>query len=83
MNTACEQISFISEEIKQNERKNTLRLRERLMTEHGFESFDDTEVLSTVLSYAKGARDTDLLVTALPMLTAVVHLSDFPARLTR
>ena len=53
MNTACEQISFISEERKQNERKNTLRLRERLMTEHGFESFDDTEVLSTVLSYAK------------------------------
>ena len=65
MNTACEQISFISEERKQNERKNTLRLRERLMTEHGFESFDDTEVLSTVLSYAKGARDTDLLVSRL------------------
>ena len=65
MNTICEQISFISEERKQNERKNTLRLRERLMTEHGFESFDDTEVLSTVLSYAKGARDTDLLVARL------------------
>ena len=70
MNTACEQISFISEERKQNERKNTLRLRERLMTEHGFESFDDTEVLSTVLSYARGARDTDLLVSRLSIPSA-------------
>ena len=44
MNTACEQISFITEEQKQDTRRNTLRLRERLMTEHGFEAFDDTEV---------------------------------------
>ncbi len=65
MNTACEQISFISDEQKQDERRNTLRLRERLMTEHGFESFDDTEVLSTVLSYAKGNRDTAGLVRRL------------------
>ncbi len=65
MNTACEQISFISEEQKQDARRNTLRLRERLMTEHGFESFDDTEVLSTVLSYAKGTRDTAGLVSRL------------------
>ena len=65
MNTACEQISFISDEQKQDERRNTLRLRERLMTEHGFESFDDTEVLSAVLSYAKGTRDTAGLVTRL------------------
>ena len=65
MNTACEQISFISEEQKQDNRRNTLRLRERLMTEHGFETFDDTEVLSTVLSYAKGTRDTSGLVSRL------------------
>ena len=65
MNTVCEQITFISEEQKQDARRNALRLRERLMTEHGFESFDDTEVLSTVLSYAKGARDTAGLVTRL------------------
>ncbi len=65
MNTACEQISFISDEQKQDERRNTLRLRERLMTEHGFESFDDTEVLSAVLSYAKGTRDTAGVVTRL------------------
>ena len=65
MNTACEQISFISEEQKQDARKNNLRLRERLMTEHGFESFNDREVLSTVLSYTKGAKDTAGLVTRL------------------
>ncbi len=65
MNTTCEQISFITDEQKQDARRNTLRLRERLMTEHGFEAFDDTEVLSTVLSYAKGNRDTAGLVTRL------------------
>ncbi len=65
MNTACEQISFISEEQKQDARRNTLRLRERLMTELGFDTFDDTEVLSTVLSYAKGTRDTAGLVSRL------------------
>ena len=45
MNTTCQQISFISDEQKQDTRRNTLRLRERLMTEHGFETFDDTEVI--------------------------------------
>ena len=65
MNTTFEQISFISDEQKQGDRKNALRLRERLMTEHGFETFDDTEVLSTVLSYAKGVKDTSSVVMRL------------------
>lgn len=65
MNTTCEQISFISEEQKQDSRRNTLRLRERLMTEHGFDTFDDTDILATVLSYAKGSKDTAGLVNRL------------------
>ena len=65
MNTTCQQISFISDEQKQDTRRNTLRLRERLMTEHGFESFDDTDILTTVLSYAKGSKDTAGLVNRL------------------
>ena len=65
MNTICEQISFITEEQKQDTRRNTLRLRERLMTEHGFESFDDSDILTTVLSYAKGSKDTAGLVKRL------------------
>ena len=35
------------------------------MTEHSFEAFDDAEILSTVLSCAKGSRDTDSLVNSL------------------
>ena len=62
MNSTFEQISFITEEQKQDSRRNTLRLRERLMTEHGFESFDDREILTAVLSYANGNRDTAGLV---------------------
>lgn len=65
MSTTCEQISFITEEQKQDTRRNTLRLRERLMTEHGFETFDDTDILTTVLSYAKGSKDTAGLVSRL------------------
>lgn len=65
MNATCEQISFISEEQKQDTRRNALRLRERLLSEHGFDTFDDAEILATVLSYAKGARDTPSLVTRL------------------
>ena len=65
MNTTYEQISFITEEQKQDARKNTLRLRERLMTEHGFDSFNDTDVLTTVLSYAKGNNDMTGLVDRL------------------
>ena len=65
MNTTCEQITFISDEKKQDSRRNTLRLRERLMTEHGFDAFDDTDILATVLSYAKGSKDTAGLVNRL------------------
>ena len=65
MSSTCEQISFISDEQKQDSRRNTLRLRERLLTEHGFDSFDDADILTTVLSYAKGNRDTAGLVDRL------------------
>lgn len=65
MSTGCEQISFISEEQKQDSQRNTLRLRERLMTEHGFDAFDDTDILATVLSYAKGSKDTTGLINRL------------------
>ena len=64
MNT-YEQISFISEEQKQNEKQQALRLRERLLSEHSLEHFDDTEILSTVLSYANGTKDTAGLVARL------------------
>ena len=65
MNTTFEQISFISENRKQDERAQALRLRERLLSEHSLEHFDDTEILSTVLSYASGTRDTAGLVARL------------------
>ena len=35
------------------------------MTEHGFETFDDWEILSTVLSFAKGSKGTAGLVNRL------------------
>lgn len=60
-----EQISFITDEHRQDARRNTLRLRERLMTEHGFDSFDDIEILEAILSYAKNSRDTVGLVERL------------------
>ncbi len=65
MTSLCRQISFISDEQKQDSRRNTLRLRERLMTEHGFDAFDDVDILTTVLSYAKGNRDTACLANRL------------------
>ena len=65
MNTTFEQISFISEAQKQDEKQQALRLRERLLSEHSLEHFDDTEILSTVLSYANGTRDTAGLVARL------------------
>ena len=65
MNTTFEQISFINEEQKNSEKRTALRLRERLMSEHGFVAFDDTEILSTVLSYASGTKDTAGLVAKL------------------
>ena len=65
MSTGCEQISFFSNEQKQSERRTVLRLRERFLSEHSLEHFDDTEVLSTVLSYASGTKDTTGLVARL------------------
>ena len=65
MNTAFEQISFIHPEPKTDDRRNALRLRERLLSEHGFDNFDDTDILSTVLSYAPGTKDTPALVARL------------------
>ena len=65
MNTTFEQISFISEQQKQDEKRMVLRLRERLLNEHSFEAFDDTEVLSTILSYASGTKDSAGLVARL------------------
>ncbi len=64
MNT-FEQITFITEQQKQDEKRNALRLRERLLNERSLEAFDDTEILSTVLSYANGTRDTSGLVNRL------------------
>ena len=65
MNTTCEQLSFITPAQKQEERETNLRLRERLMTEHGFDAFNDREILTAVLSYAKGSDPASLLVPQL------------------
>jgi len=66
MRSECEQqLSFISEEQKQDERKHALRLRERLLSEHGFDSFDDVDILATILSYANGTKDASGLVARL------------------
>ena len=65
MNPIYEQISFIPNEQNQSTQNNAFRLRERLMTEHGFDTFDDADILTTVLSYAKGNKDTAELVNRL------------------
>jgi len=70
MNSKFEQISIIGNEHQQGTKRHAsapaaLRLRERLMSERGFESFDDTEILSTILSYAPGTKDTGDLVARL------------------
>ncbi len=65
METTFEQITFITEQQKQNEKRTTLRLRERLLSERSLEAFDDVEILSTVLSYAIGTKDTSGLVKRL------------------
>lgn len=65
MDTTFEQLSFITEQQKQDKKQNSLRLRERLLNEHSLENFDDSEVLSTILSYANGSKDTTGLVTRL------------------
>lgn len=65
MDTTFEQISFISEQQKKDEKHITFRLRERLLNECSLESFDDNEILSTILSYANGTKDTSGLVARL------------------
>ena len=65
MNTTFEQISFISEQQKKDEKHTALRLRERLLSERSLETFDDIEILSTILSYANGTKDTSSLVARL------------------
>ena len=65
MNTTYEQLTFIAGQEKQENRMQALRLRERLLSEHSLENFDDSEILSTVLSYASGTRDTAGLVARL------------------
>lgn len=65
MDTTFEQISFISEQQKKDDKHITLRLRERLLSECSLESFDDNEILSTILSYANGTKDTSGLVARL------------------
>lgn len=65
MDTTFEQISFISEQQKKDEKYTALRLRERLLNERSLETFDDIEILSTILSYANGTKDTSSLVARL------------------
>ena len=65
MNTTYEQITFISAQQKLDEKRTALRLRERLLNERSLETFDDIEILSTILSYANGSRDTAGLVARL------------------
>lgn len=65
MVTTFEQISFISEQQKKDEKHAALRLRERLLNERSLETFDDIEILSTILSYANGTKDTSSLVARL------------------
>ena len=65
MDTTFEQISFVTEQQKQDEKRIALRLRERLLSERSLEAFDDIEILSTILSYANGTKDTAGLVTRL------------------
>ena len=65
MEAECQQLSFISDQQHQDYRRQTLRLRERLLSERSFESFDDEEVLSTVLSFAGSAKDNGQLIQRL------------------
>jgi len=65
MDTTFEQICFISEQQKKDEKHAALRLQERLLNERSLETFDDIEILSTIISYANGTKDTSGLVTRL------------------
>lgn len=77
MNTTCEQLSFISEDLKQDEKHAALRLRERLMADRGFEEFEDREILSTILSYSNSTRGLaglpDRLLEAFGSLKGVIE----------
>lgn len=77
MNTTCEQITFITEEQKQDEKHTALRLRERLMADRSFEEFEDREILSTILSYSSGTKGliglTDRLLDAFGSLKGVIE----------
>lgn len=64
MSAACEQLTFISETQKQDQRLQTLRLRERLMADRSFEGFEDDEILSTILSFG-GTKDNRTLISKL------------------
>ena len=77
MNTTCEQITFITEEQKQDEKHTALRLRERLMADRSFEEFEDREILSTILSYSNNTRGlsglADRLLDAFGSLKGVIE----------
>ena len=59
-----QQLSFLSETQRQDERRQTLRLRERLLSDRSFEGFEDDEILSTVLSFC-GTKDNASLISRL------------------
>ena len=65
METTYEQLSLITDQQRQDYRKQALRLRERFLSERSFENFDDSEVLSTVLSFSGGSKDNGILVQRL------------------
>ena len=60
-----EQLTFVAEQPKRDDRTNVLRLRERLLNERCFDNFTDSEILSSVLSYAPGTKDSAGLVARL------------------
>ena len=59
-----QQLSFLNETQRQDERRQTLRLRERLLSDRSFEGFEDDEILSTVLSFC-GTKDNASLISRL------------------
>ena len=60
-----EQLTFVAEQPKRDDRTNVLRLRERLLNERCFDNFTDSEILSSVLSYAPGTKARAGLVARL------------------
>lgn len=65
MTTAFEQTSFIQIEAPRDERRTALRLRERLMRDRDFGGFEDSEILTTILSYANGTKNPERLTEKL------------------